>query len=172
MYKKLKRLVTVDLDSTLCNTGHRHHLIDRVNGTDWDAYSLACVDDTPLLGMVQTVKLLSRLDSIEVHALSGRGEIAAQHTMDWFQKHGVPIPKVHLARHGNKNYHPDWTHADYKLARLREVEKETGMKVILHFDDYAEVAVKLEENGIPCVCVRTPQDIEELVASDRLRDSL
>jgi hypothetical protein len=172
MYSKPKRLVTIDLDSTLCNTGHRHHMIDRVNGTDWNAYSLACVDDLPIMGMVRTAQLLAALPDVEVHALSGRNAVAAQQTLAWLQKHDVPITTVHLADHGNKDYHPGWTHADYKLARLQEVERETGMKVILHFDDYAEVAHKLEEAGYPCVCVRTPQDIEEIVAEDRLRDSL
>jgi hypothetical protein len=40
-------IVGFDLDSTLCDTTHRHHMIDRENGTDWEAYSMACSDDSP-----------------------------------------------------------------------------------------------------------------------------
>lgn len=156
------RLITVDLDSTLCDTGHRHHMIDRENGTDWNAYSLACVDDVPVLGMVKVVQLLASLGNVELHGLSARNAVASDNTLDWLRKHHVPLQKIHLDTGESVEYTPEYTHAMYKYDRLRQVEEETGMKVILHFDDYAEVAVEFEKHGIPVVCVRTPQEILEM----------
>lgn len=158
-----KTIVTVDLDSTLCNTGHRHHMIDRENGTDWNAYSLACVEDLPLAGMIETVRLLAKIRDVEVHALSGRSVVALEATRQWFAKHDVPIEHIWLDEN-TEGWSSQFTHAEYKLHRLRQIEDETNKRVRLHFDDWAEVAHHLEENGIPCVCVRTPQEIEELVS--------
>lgn len=164
MYSPEKRLVTFDLDSTLCNTGHRHHMIDRVNGTDWDAYSMACVDDVPVAGLVTACRLLALVPNIVIHGLSARMEVANENTMKWMAQHGVPLEKVWLDDRGVGDYKPGYTHADYKLERLRQIEKATGMKVILHFDDYPDVGYVFDKAGIPTVCVRTPQEIDEYMS--------
>ncbi len=160
---KPRRVVTVDLDSTVSDTRHRHRLIDRVNGTDWDAYSLACVDDDPILGALAMVKLLATL-GVEIHFVTGRTVAAEQATRTWLEKQGI-IPDGlwmdetpdgdHFAAYGG--------HAEYKLARIQDVMRATGTEVIFHIDDWAEVAVLLEQNGIPCICVRTPQEMTALV---------
>lgn len=168
MYKKPQILVTCDLDSTLCDTGHRQKMIDREKGTDWVQYSLQCIDDAPVMGMVKVLQLLSTIGNVVIVGLSARMGAAEQATLDWMVKHGVPIERVFLDTGEVIQYDANYTHADYKLARLREVEKIMGMKVSLHFDDYAEVAHAFNEAGVPTVCVRTPQDIEEIVNSDRL----
>ncbi len=157
-----KEIITFDLDSTLADTGHRHSLIDRENGTDWNAYSLACSDDTPIAGMVETVRLFAKIPGIEVHALSGRASVALENTRLWFARHGIPIEHIWLDE-DPKGWSDKFTHAEYKLHRLRQIERVTGKRVRLHFDDWATVASVLEKNGVPCVCVRTPQEIEELV---------
>lgn len=157
-----KSLITFDLDSTLCDTGHRHHMIDRVNGTDWKAYSLACVDDAPVAGLVLVARLLASLPNVAVHGLSARNGVAALQTAAWMRKHGVPLKEIHLDPGESVDYTADYTHAMYKYERLRQVEEQTGLKCILHFDDYAEVAAEFAKHDIPVVCVRTPQEIAEL----------
>lgn len=165
MYLKPKVLVTFDLDSTLCDTGHRQPMIDRVNGTDWHAYSAACVDDAPVMGVIKAAQMFALLPDVEIHGLSARMATAAEATAEWMRKHDVPLKKIWLDEGTPRDYTAEYTHAMYKVERLRQVEKESGMKVVLHFDDYAEVAVEMEKAGIPCVCVRTPQEILELVAT-------
>lgn len=161
-------LVTCDLDSTLCDTGHRQKLIDRENGTDWEKYSLQCADDIPVMGMVKVLQLLALNPDVLIVGLSARMGVAEQASLDWMITHGVPIERVFLDTGEIRQYDASYTHADYKLARLRQVEDIMGMKVALHFDDYAEVAHTFNAAGVPTVCVRTPQDIEEIVASDHL----
>lgn len=164
-YPPETRLVTFDLDSTLCNTGHRQHLIDRENGTDWVAYSMACADDAPVHGLVTVARLLALVPNIVVHGLSARKHAALDLTMDWMRQQGVPLEKVWLDESTVGDYIEGYTHADYKLARLRAVEEATGLTVILHFDDYSDVAYRFEQAGVPTVCVRTPQEIEESAAA-------
>jgi hypothetical protein len=88
-------------------------------------------------------------------------------TRQWLDKH-VPGYKGlwmddtvdHFAVYGG--------HAQYKLARIRDVEKATGKKAVLHVDDWPDVKVALEEAGIPCLCVRTPQEVAEQVGPQGL----
>lgn len=161
MFDLSHSIVTVDLDSCMADTAHRQHMIDRENGTDWHAYSAACADDTPVTALVTLVQLLSQT-GVEVHALSGRKASALPQTVLWFDKHEIPVEHFWLDETDVGDYVPGRTHEDYKIKRLREIEEITKKKVILHVDDWAKVAVKFEANGIPVLCVRTPQEIKSL----------
>lgn len=160
-------LVTIDLDSTIADTGHRHHLIDRENGTDWDAYSAECVNDLPMEGMITLVKILVS-HGVEVHALSGRKHSALAMTVAWFQQHDIPVTQFWLDESGEGDYVNGRTHKDYKLERALEVQKITGKKIRLHFDDHPTVADTFSKAGIPTVCVSTPQYIEEVLAEAKV----
>ena len=124
MNGSLVRIVTVDLDSTLCDTEHRFGLIDRDQGTDWHAYSAACADDAPVQGIVTLVKLLDAA-GYEVHGLSGRKHTAAEATQAWLERHGVPLTRVWL---DESEHAGDSDQVAYKVARVREVEEVTGRR--------------------------------------------
>ena len=156
-------IVTVDLDSTLCDTGHRHHMIDRVRGTDWVAYSKACSDDGLVAGTAALVRTLAHVS--QIHYVTGRTEAARPETEAWLRSHDLPMDGLwmddtpsgdHFAVYGS--------HSVYKVLRVRQVEEFTGKRVILHIDDWAEVKVALEQAGYPCICVRTPQEIQTLTS--------
>lgn len=157
-------IVTCDLDSTLCDTGHRHRLIDRVNGTDWDAYSLACVGDAVVEPTRVLVWMLAKA-GYEIHYVSGRTQAAFEQTRQWLTENmGFPEDGLWMDNTpGGDHFATFGGHAEYKLARLREVEAATKKKIALHLDDWAEVKVTLEDAGIPCLCVRTPQEVVALV---------
>jgi hypothetical protein len=149
-------IVTVDLDSTLCDTGNR--TLDREN-PDWENYSLQCDKDTPVKATVELISLLCPF--YDIHFVSGRDVLAEGKTREWLKLHDIPVddlwlspPGDHTAAHGS--------HAAYKLSRIRDVEKATGRRVALHIDDWAAVKIELEQAGYPCICVRTPQEIEVL----------
>lgn len=158
-------IATFDLDSTLCDTGHRHHIIDRVNGTDWDVYSQACSGDTliPSTAAMINICLAAGMD---VHYVTGRKESARPQTLEWLLRNGLPTPSANLWMDSSPVQGDDFvgfnSHAEYKVHQIRNVEKETGKTVAIHFDDWAEVAVELEKNNIRCVCVRTPQEVSHL----------
>lgn len=163
MYEKAKQVVTVDLDSTLCDTGHRHRLIDRANGTDWGAYSLACSDDSLIEGTAVLIRIVAA--SHEIHYVSGRAEIAREATLAWLKKHDLPVDGLWMDDSSDSDHVRVYgSHSAYKVARVKHVEDATRKKVVLHIDDWAEVKVALEKNGIPCLCVRTPQEVVALVS--------
>jgi hypothetical protein len=153
-------IVTVDLDSTLCDTGHRQAMIKPGEPTDWNAYSLACSEDV----LVEATRVLVRMLAYthDIHYLTGRSEVARGVTLDWLINHELPIHGLwmddttdaqHVELYGG--------HAQYKVARVGDIEKATGKKVALHVDDWSSVKVEMERNGIPCLCVRTPQEVLE-----------
>lgn len=157
-----KKIATFDLDSTLADTGHRHALIDRVNGTDWDAYSKACINDAVILASKVLLEILNEA-GYEVHFVTGRTIAAWDETVDWLVKNGFKFAGLWMDNTPDGDHFSVFGgHAEYKLARIREVEEHTGAKVRLHVDDWAEVKQVLEKHGIPCLCVRTPQEITAL----------
>lgn len=152
----MRDIITVDLDSTLCDTRHRHGLIDRINGTDWAAYSKACVNDAPVEATVLLVKRL-HTEHTAIHFLSGRDACAREETLDWLYKHALPVDGLWMDE-GGDHVTEFGGHAQYKLARIKEIEAVTGLNVVLHIDDWVGVRNHLAENGIPCICVRAPHE--------------
>ena len=55
-----KRAVGWDLDSTLCSTMHRRHLVPEIKAgrATWDDYSDLCVNDEPIAGAVALARML------------------------------------------------------------------------------------------------------------------
>lgn len=160
-------IVTVDLDSTACDTEQRWPMIDRENGTDWDAYSLACVDDAPVESVLALCRLLISL-GVEVHALSARKSVALSETVMWFKHYNTPLTKYWLDEGTTQDYGSKNDHVSYKLARLREIEAATGKKVYLHIDDWAGIAYRFDREGVPTICVRTPTEIREIATEGQV----
>lgn len=150
---------TFDLDSTLCDTTHRHALIDRVNGTDWEAYSAACVNDEPILAQVTLLKVLAAA-GIEIVYLTGRTESARSHTLEWFDKNELPCSDLFMD--DGRQDEATYSHSSYKLKRMQDIlnSLEWGSEQhLFHVDDWPDVKWEFERAGIPCICVRTPEEI-------------
>lgn len=155
-------IITVDLDSTLADTTHRAHMLLEDGTNDWDAYSQACSGDAVLAGVATLVRILSSLGA-EVYALSGRKVSANSHTIEWLQRHEIPISRVYLDDSDCGDYDNPFDHATYKLSKLREIECSMGADVVLHIDDWPLVHKVFEESGIPTICVKAPFEIRKVL---------
>lgn len=115
--KNRRRAVFVDLDSTLCDTRQRWHMINAEDkaSTDWEAYSQACADDEPFPGPVRLVQLLYEV-GFAIVILSARDEVARAATEDWLQRHHIPYDALYLRQRGDKK-----PLAEYKRAVLESV---------------------------------------------------
>lgn len=88
----------IDLDDTLCDTAHRHHLAEE---SKWEEYSLACVDDPPI---EFTIDLVRHWDATyDIWLVSGRSEVAITQTKDWLARNGVPWFGITLRKVGNRD---------------------------------------------------------------------
>lgn len=156
---------TFDLDSTTCDTTHRHAMIDRVNGTDWAAYSKACVDDAPILATVTLIKVLKASD-IKIVYLTGREEVSRPETLEWFDRQLLPCDGLYMDP-GEAFHMGPYSHSAYKLRRMLDILDDPqweNEQHLFHVDDWPDVKFEFEAAGIPCLCVRTPEEISAFMA--------
>jgi phosphoserine phosphatase len=156
----MRPIAGFDLDSTLYDTGHRHRLIHEAKEAgrpiDWHAYSMACGEDTVVEAVAIVARALSQTHDIAI--ISGRNVEAEALT-----RNRLILDEVgHMGLWLDDGRHGALSHAEYKLERVRDVERETGQKVAVFFEDWADVALLLNQNGYPTICVRTPQEIVEM----------
>lgn len=137
--------VIVDLDSTLCDTMHRHERSPHAHPDNtWYTFGETCDQDLPLVGQVGLVRLLAKEHTIRI--VSGRGDVFLDKTCEWLRRHEVPFDSVHL----RSESHPD-DHAGYKEMQLLRIMQTDD--VVLAIDDWPTVVEMYHRHGIPCVCV-------------------
>jgi ribonuclease J len=147
--------VCVDLDSTLCDTSHRHHLVlpgDERDNTDWVAYSLACENDAPIEGTCRLVRLLSA--HYRIVFVSSRDEQARPLTEEWLRVHDVPFDRLIL---GGVEGAPAGL-AEFKVHHVATL-LEQGEHVALMIDDMPGLPAAMEPLGVPVLTVRPPYDL-------------
>lgn len=85
-----KQIVIFDLDGTLADISHRLHYIIRQSGNkkDWDSFFEECVNDTPIINIVNLLKSLKR-KNVEIWILSGRSSVVMRQTIKWLDKVGI-----------------------------------------------------------------------------------
>lgn len=157
---KPSKTVFVDLDSTLCDTSPRHHLIlDDRSKMDWEAYAMACGDDKPVEGVIRLVQMLARTRMFLIVILSGRMEKADKLTREWLQRFDVPYHDLILRP-------PDLEHLtneQFKVQMMLQwLLEHPWTEPELVIDDWPPVAEKMLELGIPCLIVNlvSDEDIE------------
>ncbi|MGH3001116.1 MAG: MBL fold metallo-hydrolase [Gaiellaceae bacterium] len=147
-------IVCVDLDSTLCDTSHRHHLVlpgdERVN-TDWLAYSLACEQDAPIPGTCRLVRLLAAHYRIVI--VSSRDEQARSLTETWLGEQDVPFDELIL---GGVDGAPAGL-AEFKVHHVGALLAR-GENVALVIDDMPGLPAAMAPLGVPVLTVRPPYD--------------
>lgn len=147
-----RKIVLLDLDGTVCNTKHREHLAppktDREDTANWVPYCLACVDDEPIAGVVQVVRMLQ--ETYPIFVVSGRVSEALWPTVEWL--HGVGIYPENVRLH----YPEDIRHnAEYKVAHIQYL-RGLGYDPVLMIEDQVPVAEAVEAIGVP-VLVTNPR---------------
>lgn len=156
-----KGLVFVDLDSTLANTQHRHHMIDTEDwqGTDWEAYSAASADDEVIEGVAVTVRQLFLRHAVVI--VSGRNDTAMDTTRAWLWKNEIPFDSVVLRTRGD-----DRPNEQYKVEMMQAWLKQNGRTAPdLVIDDWPPLAPYLEKLGWPLLLVNPNYPIPDDVAS-------
>jgi len=142
--------ICIDLDSTLCDTSPRHHLIaDPRDDTDWVAYSLACENDMPIPGACRLVQLLAPHYRIVI--VSSRDETARDLTEAWLAAHDVSYDELIL---GGVDGAPAGLE-DFKVHHVGGLVGR-GEQVALMVDDLPSLPVAMQLLGVPVLTVRPP----------------
>jgi len=133
--------LSVDLDSTLCDTRHRKGVIEKyVNAglpIDWDDYARSAIQDKP----TALVYILQQMQyAIPWHVTSGRSAEALDATWAWLERHKLKPVSVNLE--DSRERHVELGHVEWKVQRV--IELAAAYPIRIHIDDYAAVGEELE----------------------------
>lgn len=153
-------VVSFDLDSTLCSTHHRRHIIDKQHRdrTDWVAYSMACKDDGK--GPAFDMAMMLHEMNVPMIVTSRRDQAAYDLTMEWLDRHGLTdILEVNLLKGPNSNN--EFKQAPWKVKSIRDYEQRSGNRVVLHVDDFPDVIAAVRADGIGGLLVTDGYESEQ-----------
>jgi len=142
----LKPVVIYDLDSTIANTKHRHHFIDKImagEGT-WEEYSLMCEQDTIFPGVLRLAQVTSQM--FQNFILTARMAVARPQTETWLRTVQFPYSLLKMC----EDDHDD--HVGWKRKAVAEW-RANGFEPILAVEDSPEVMDAFEADGIRCLAV-------------------
>lgn len=141
-----------DLDSTIANTHHRHHTVNGIENPDWEAYSMLCSDDEPIMATV-TLMHVFRRNGWDIVIISGRDECAFDLTYEWLRKHMIPFDHFILRAPGRSGEH----NHSIKVEQVQRLRQEGTYDIQYFVDDWPPVKPAMEEIGIPTLIVQPPQ---------------
>ncbi len=81
------KVVICDLDGTIADCTHRLHFVKGVEKPDWDSFFDACVDDKPILPIIELVRSLQK-SGYQIAFLSGRSDRVMAKTVQWLSLNG------------------------------------------------------------------------------------
>lgn len=141
--------IIFDLDGTLADCEHRRHLV-RKNDPDWRAFFAACVDDTPIQAVIDTLHAFNAdiLGSHKVEIWSGRSEEVRAETEQWLFDVGIRGNKLRMR--------PVCDQTPDEILKKQWLDEEP-VKPDLVFDDRNKVVDMWRANGIIC-CQVAPGD--------------
>ncbi|MCZ7456649.1 hypothetical protein O7595_03100 [Streptomyces sp. WMMC940] len=112
-------LAVFDLDGTLAETGHRQHFLER-RPRDWAGFFAAAPDDAPLAEGLRLVA--EAVGECEVGYLTGRPERCRADTVEWLERHGLPLGRVWMRRdHDRRPARTTKLEVLRRLGRTREI---------------------------------------------------
>ena len=134
--------VVFDLDGTLARYDHRVSLLAE-QPRPWDTFYLACVNDTPILPIINTLRAF-REAGARVEIWTGRSDLVETETRAWFSQHGVPWVHMRMRPHGDHS-------SDVEMKRKWLYDSDVIPDLV--FEDRARVVQMWREEGIRCAQV-------------------
>lgn len=138
--------IIFDLDGTIFDCGHRMHFIEGED-RDWDSFFAACVDDEPIMSLVNCV-LQYQAMGFEIVFVTGRPESIRTQTEEGLKKAGISKWGA-LYMRAARDYSPA---ATYKK-RVLDLMRKSRWHPVLAVDDDIKAAQMFFENGVPCFVV-------------------
>lgn len=139
----MRPLYIFDLDGTLADIKHRRPLVEGEK-KNWPAFFAACVDDSPMKGVVQTFHMLYDAGA-ELWIWSGRSDEVHDETVDWLNRNDIPFRELRMRKAGD--HQPD---EKLKASWLAELSNEDRFRLVAIFEDRDRMVKLWRDNGIPC----------------------
>jgi phosphoserine phosphatase len=145
----MRPLYIFDLDGTLANVEHRRHILqDTADPQRWNKFYAACVDDTPVVSVLNTLWLIARSLDVEVRIWSGRSEAVREQTEEWLMKY-LRMPSVvnTIVMRKVNDYTPDEVLKKTWYLALSDHDRK---RLVAVFDDRTKVVEMWREMGVAC----------------------
>ena len=138
-------LYIFDLDGTLADLTHRRRFVDgSVGKKDWPSFFRECVNDTPIMPVIRTMRRLQAADA-ECWIVSGRSDEVRDATVDWLCKHDCAPTKLLMRKSGD--YTPDDA---LKESWLLSWSEDDRARIVGVFDDRDRVVAMWRRHGLQC----------------------
>lgn len=128
-----------------------YHKTDVRFRKDWDAFHVACVDDTPIKPVISTCLALAMSDppdSPDIWIWSGRSNIVLTQTICWLRAHVPWYSALKMREDG------DFTPDDQLKERwLHAMSPKDRARLVMVFDDRTRVVDMWRRNGVVCAQV-------------------
>lgn len=139
----MPQVIICDLDSTICEIGHRlHHITGEKK--DYDAFYAAIPKDSPRLEIIDLMTSFAS-KGYPIVFLSGRPEKTAEDTVAWFKKH-VTFPHRGFIFRKDGDFRPA---VEVKRELYKKLFKPD--EVFMAIDDDKKILEMWREEGIPVV---------------------
>lgn len=149
--------VVFDLDSTLADTRHRQYMLAdiREGKATWEDYSLQCGMDGVIAGAVKLCQLL-HMACFEIIIMTGRNDVAMEHTRLWLERHRIPYDALRMRAKGDHRPNGPW-----KTGIIASLEDE-GYEIELVVEDYPVAAEAIRDKfpRIPVLVINPEYDKE------------
>jgi phosphoglycolate phosphatase-like HAD superfamily hydrolase len=146
-----KSIVIVDLDGTLCNSGHREHL---AVAKDWDAFHSLLGADEPWADVKQMIELLGEVGHFYLVGLTGRNEKYRAMTHQWLMNNDIFLDN--LLMRPDWDPRPDHELKPQMLAEMLQVMELTKDNVWFILEDRDRVTEAYRNLGYNVWQVRVP----------------
>jgi len=101
-----KNNIIVDLDGTLCDIGHRLHLIQGED-KDYETFYKNCEYDAAHYDMCELVSNLGYSGMVDsIYIITGRPNTYRAETDEWLDDHEIPYDKILMRQ--EEDYRPDY----------------------------------------------------------------
>jgi len=138
------RCYVFDLDGTLANLDHRLHFI-KGEVKDWDSFFDACVDDTPIMPVVELFQSVVRDPHLSTVIVSGRSDYVRDQTSRWLRAYGITYDALFMREQGDHS-------PDYKCkSRILDRMLVQGWRPVLFIDDRKQVVDMWRSRGYVCL---------------------
>lgn len=116
---------------------------------NWDAFHAACVNDTPIYAVIDTLCNL-RMSDCDIYIWSGRMITVLAETRQWLLKHVGLTNANELRMRGAGDYTPDDV---LKESWFHGLSPEDRARLVMVFDDRDRVVNMWRRNGVVCAQV-------------------
>ena len=145
MVNPTDKWIIVDVDGVVADARHRDHFL-KESPINWEAYTMAAVNDPPIVSMCELVSALSH--EYKVAFVTGRAEYGRELTRAWLARFVIPPWRFELWMRAVGDHRP--AHV-LKKEIIKSAFIDPAKSILCAFEDDGRIVSMYRELGILCL---------------------